>query len=178
MLAVLHRDVVRAKTIEASVDRGAILPLVDSKYETFDLAGKLVEFLDEYVSLKNRLSGDTVAQALTKRFAEMQSKRATGPAAHRRLRQGRLSQGRCQPGRSEGYRRRNRVHPGQSTVGRSLARYRHPAGQRPGQANPRLDWRANLPSRCRRAQDCRRAAGGVPGSGARHHDSVDGTGPR
>ncbi len=71
-LAVLHRDVVRAKTIEASVDRGAILPLVDSKYETFDLAGKLVEFLDEYVSLKNRLSGDTDAQALTKRFAEMQ----------------------------------------------------------------------------------------------------------
>ncbi|MBV5331595.1 hypothetical protein JZU69_04245, partial [bacterium] len=38
---VLHRDIVRAKAIEAKVESGTVLALVDAKYETLGLAEKL-----------------------------------------------------------------------------------------------------------------------------------------
>lgn len=71
-LVVLHRDILRSKTIEARVERGAVLPLVDSKYETFSLAQKLLEFLDQYVALKAKLHAHQVGAVLAKRIAEMQ----------------------------------------------------------------------------------------------------------
>lgn len=46
MLA-LHRDLVRAKTIEAKVETGAVLALVDATLETLNKAKHLADFLDE-----------------------------------------------------------------------------------------------------------------------------------
>ena len=46
MLA-LHRDLVRAKTIEANVERGSVLGLADATLETFDRAKQLAEFLEQ-----------------------------------------------------------------------------------------------------------------------------------
>ena len=71
-LVVLHRDILRSKTIESQVEHGAVLSLVDSKYETFNFAQKLLEFLDQYVALKAKLHAHQVGTALTKRLAEMQ----------------------------------------------------------------------------------------------------------
>lgn len=71
-LVVLHRDILRSKSIDANVEAGSVLALVDSKYETFNLAQKLLEFLDRYVSLKVKLHGHEVGALLTKRIAEMQ----------------------------------------------------------------------------------------------------------
>jgi very-short-patch-repair endonuclease len=71
-LVVLHRDILRSKTIEASVESGSVLALIDSKYETFNLAQKLLDFLDQYVSLKTKLHRNVVGAVLIKRMAEMQ----------------------------------------------------------------------------------------------------------
>ena len=43
----LHRDLVKAKSIEASVTQGDILALVDSRLETFEKAQALVKFLED-----------------------------------------------------------------------------------------------------------------------------------
>lgn len=72
-LIVLHRDIVRAKAIESKVECGSVLSLVDSNYETFNLAQKLLEFLDEYLALKAKLHGDSVGLTLTKRIAGLQA---------------------------------------------------------------------------------------------------------
>jgi very-short-patch-repair endonuclease len=71
-LIVLHRDILRSKSIDANVESGSVLALVDSKYETFNQAQKLLEFLDRYVSLKAKLHGHEVGAVLTKRIADMQ----------------------------------------------------------------------------------------------------------
>ena len=71
-LAVLHRDILRSKSIDANVESGSVLALSDSKFETFNQAQKLLEFLDRYVSLKAKLYGHEVGALLTKRIADMQ----------------------------------------------------------------------------------------------------------
>jgi len=71
-LAVLHRDILQSKTIDARVENGSVLTLIDSKYETFNFAQKLLDFLDQYVALKTKLHGHEVGSALSKRLAEMQ----------------------------------------------------------------------------------------------------------
>lgn len=71
-LVVLHRDIVRAKAIEARVSSGTVLALVDSKYETFSTAQKLLEFLDEYLDLSAKLQGDSLGKTLTHRIVGMQ----------------------------------------------------------------------------------------------------------
>lgn len=71
-LVVLHRDILRSKSIDANVESGTVLALVDSRYETFNQAQKLLEFLDRYVSLKAKLHGNDVGVLLTKRIADMQ----------------------------------------------------------------------------------------------------------
>lgn len=70
----LHRDLVKAKTIDAGVDRGAILALVDSRLETFQKAQALGKFLDDRLSLKAKLAGarQTWLEALGNRFADIQ----------------------------------------------------------------------------------------------------------
>ena len=71
-LVVLHRDILRSKSIDANVESGAVLPLVDSKHETYGLAQKLLDFLDHYVSLKAKLHGNEVGAVLAKRIAGIQ----------------------------------------------------------------------------------------------------------
>ena len=70
----LHRDLVKAKSIEASVTQGDILALVDSRLETFEKAQALVKFLDDRMALKAKLAGTRQPwlDTLGKRFADMQ----------------------------------------------------------------------------------------------------------
>lgn len=70
----LHRDLVKAKTIEASVTQGDILALVDSRLETFEKAQALVKFLEDRMALKAKLAGmrQPWLDTLAKRFADMQ----------------------------------------------------------------------------------------------------------
>ena len=73
-LLELHRDLVKAKSIEASVTQGDILALVDSRLETFEKAQTLVKFLEDRMSLKAKLVGTRQPwlDTLAKRFADMQ----------------------------------------------------------------------------------------------------------
>ena len=71
----LHNDLVKAKSIDASVSQGDILALVDSRLETFEKAQALVLFLENRIALKAKLAGSRQPwiDALAKRFADMQS---------------------------------------------------------------------------------------------------------
>ncbi len=71
----LHRDLVRAKSIDTSVTQGNVLPLVDSRLETFEKAQALVTFLDERLVLKAKLAGSRQPwlETLSKRIADMQA---------------------------------------------------------------------------------------------------------
>ena len=71
----LHRDLVKAKSIEASVTQGDILVLVDSTLETFTKAQSLAKFLEDRMALKTKLARthQLWLDSLAKRFADMQS---------------------------------------------------------------------------------------------------------
>jgi very-short-patch-repair endonuclease len=71
----LHRDLVRAKSIDSSVTQGSVLALVDSRLETFEKAQALAAFLDERLSLKAKLAGarQPWLETLSKRMADMQA---------------------------------------------------------------------------------------------------------
>lgn len=73
MLA-LHRDLVKAKSIDAGVSQGAILALVDSRLETFEKAQLLGKFIGDRMALKAKLAGSRLQwlKALGQRFADMQ----------------------------------------------------------------------------------------------------------
>ncbi len=70
----LHRDLVKAKSIDASVHQGSVLALVDARLETFERAQALAAFLDTRLALKAKIAAirqpwlDTVAV----RLADMQ----------------------------------------------------------------------------------------------------------
>lgn len=70
----LHRDLVKARSIEASVTQGEILALIDSKLETFAKAQALAKFLEDRIALKIKLAGahQPWLENLAKRFADMQ----------------------------------------------------------------------------------------------------------
>ena len=70
----LHRDLVKAKSIDASMSLGNILALVDSRLETFEKAQALVKFLEDRMALKAKLTGSHQPwlDTLAKRFADMQ----------------------------------------------------------------------------------------------------------
>ena len=70
----LHRDLVKAKAIDASVTHGSTLPLVDSRLETFEKAQALVEFLEDRMALKGKLANarQPWLDALSKRLVDMQ----------------------------------------------------------------------------------------------------------
>ncbi len=70
----LHRDLIKAKSIEASVSQGNTLALIDSTLETFEKAQALVKFLEDRLSLKAKAAGSRQPwlDTLAKRFAEMQ----------------------------------------------------------------------------------------------------------
>lgn len=71
----LHRDLVRAKSIDSSVTQGGVLALVDARLETFEKAQALVTFLDERLALKAKLAGTRQPwlETLGKRIADMQA---------------------------------------------------------------------------------------------------------
>lgn len=70
----LHRDLVKAKSIDASVHQGAILALVDSRLETFEKAQALGKFLEDRMTLKAKLADarQPWLEALGNRFVDMQ----------------------------------------------------------------------------------------------------------
>lgn len=71
----LHRDLVKAKAIDASVMQGGTLALVDSRMETFEKGQALIKFLDERMAIKAKLTGTRQPwlDALGKRLADMHS---------------------------------------------------------------------------------------------------------
>jgi len=71
----LHRDLVRAKSIDTGVSQGSVFALIDSRLDTFEKAQALVKFLDERLALKAKLAGNRQPwlDALWKRFADMQA---------------------------------------------------------------------------------------------------------
>jgi len=70
----LHRDLVKAKSIDASVMQGSTLPLVDSRLETFEKAQALVKFLEDRMALKAKQVSirQPWLDTLGKRFGDMQ----------------------------------------------------------------------------------------------------------
>jgi very-short-patch-repair endonuclease len=70
----LHRDLVQAKAIDASVTQGRHFALVDSRLETFEKAQTLAKFLDDRMALKVKLAGahQPWLEVLSERFADMQ----------------------------------------------------------------------------------------------------------
>lgn len=72
MLA-LHRDLARAKTIEAKVEKGAVLALADATLETFDKAKQLAEFLELRQQTLSRVAASQTAwtEALRSRMADL-----------------------------------------------------------------------------------------------------------
>jgi very-short-patch-repair endonuclease/Cdc6-like AAA superfamily ATPase len=73
-LVGLHRDLIKARAIEANVTEGSVLALVDSQFETFEKAQNLVLFLDERDAIKTKLAGISQPwiENLHKRLADMQ----------------------------------------------------------------------------------------------------------
>jgi very-short-patch-repair endonuclease len=70
----LHRDIVRARAIEANVAQGGLHALVDSRVETFEKAQLLLTFLQERAVLRKAIdaSKQSWVSALEERFADMQ----------------------------------------------------------------------------------------------------------
>lgn len=74
-LSGLHHDLIAARAIDADVSHGNVLRLVDSRFETFELAQQLTTFLDSRLACKAKLAGAAQpwTERLRKRFADMQS---------------------------------------------------------------------------------------------------------
>lgn len=70
----LHRDLIKAKSIEASVTQGNVLALVDSRVETFIKAQELMQFLEARFALKTKVAAarQPWLEAVSKRFGDMQ----------------------------------------------------------------------------------------------------------
>jgi very-short-patch-repair endonuclease len=73
-LVGLHRDLVKARAIDANVTEGSLLALTDSRLETFEKAQHLLAFLVERDSLKTKLDGIARpwVETLYTRLADMQ----------------------------------------------------------------------------------------------------------
>lgn len=71
----LHRDLVKAKSIDAGVSQGNILALLDSQLETFENAQRLVRFLEDRMALTAKLASSEQPwlDTLAKRLADMQA---------------------------------------------------------------------------------------------------------
>jgi very-short-patch-repair endonuclease len=71
----LHRDLIKARTIDASVHQGAILDLVDSRLETFEKAQALGKFLQDRTALKAKVASVRWPwlEDLGKRLTDMQT---------------------------------------------------------------------------------------------------------
>lgn len=74
VLLGLHRDLVKAQAIDASVLLGGVLPLVDARIDTFEKAQALISFLDERHALKRKLvNSPEWVNTLRERLVDVQS---------------------------------------------------------------------------------------------------------
>ena len=73
-LLALHRDLAKARSIDARVTEGAIYPLADTRMETFEKTQELAKFLEERTALKAKISATGLPwlDALGRRFADIQ----------------------------------------------------------------------------------------------------------
>lgn len=71
----LHRDLIKAKDIDARVSGGMILDVVDSTPETYENAAKLLKFLNERASLKDKIAAfsESGLSELRKHMCEMKA---------------------------------------------------------------------------------------------------------
>lgn len=71
----LHRDLVKAKSIEASIEQGTVFGIVDPRLETFEKAQALAGFLNAREVLKAKLSAarEPWLNAVRERFADLQA---------------------------------------------------------------------------------------------------------
>ncbi|MBK4736790.1 AAA domain-containing protein [Noviherbaspirillum pedocola] len=67
-LLELHRDLVKARTIETNVSQGSILPLVDARLETLEKVQILAKFIEDRTALLAKL--DSARQAWVNAFGE------------------------------------------------------------------------------------------------------------
>lgn len=74
-LLALHRDLVKARLIDARVTEGAIYPLADTRMETFEKTQDLAKFLEERTTIKTKIAsaGLPWLEALGRRFSDAQS---------------------------------------------------------------------------------------------------------
>lgn len=70
-LSGLHRDLVKAKSIDASVNQGSVFALVDASLPTFEKAQELAAFLDERQAVKARVAAAPQLETLKARLADM-----------------------------------------------------------------------------------------------------------
>ena len=54
----LHRDLIRARTIESDLHEGTVFNLTDSSFETFEKAKALIGFLERRNALKTKLANN------------------------------------------------------------------------------------------------------------------------
>lgn len=73
-LLALHRDIVKARSIDARVTEGAIYPLADTRMETFAKAKELVNFLAKRTALKTKITvaGLPWLDTMGRRFRDVQ----------------------------------------------------------------------------------------------------------
>ena len=72
-LSELHRDLSRSKSIEADIVLGAVIPLKDATFETFEAAKALDAFLDQRQALQKKLaaSNNPVLRVIAKHLGDM-----------------------------------------------------------------------------------------------------------
>jgi very-short-patch-repair endonuclease len=75
VLSELHRDLSRSKSIEADIVFGAVMPLKDATFETFEAAKALMIFLDRRQTLQKKLalSDNPVLEAIAKHLGDMRA---------------------------------------------------------------------------------------------------------
>ncbi len=68
VLSSLHKDIVKARTIDACVESGTLHALKDSSFDTFEKAAKLATFLTEYIDehskIKSKIGGENLRDRL------------------------------------------------------------------------------------------------------------------
>jgi very-short-patch-repair endonuclease len=75
VLNELHRDLSRSKSIQADIAFGAVMPLKDSTFETFEAAKTLMTFLDRRQALQKKLalSNNLVPESIAKHLGDMRA---------------------------------------------------------------------------------------------------------
>lgn len=71
-LLALHKDIVRARSIDARVDSGAVHPLKDSSLPTFEAAKTLLVTLQEYLDVHERVQMTPLGLTLRAKLRDMQ----------------------------------------------------------------------------------------------------------